>query len=36
MKERTVEFHVSNILRKLGAASRVEAVVRAKERGIIP
>jgi len=36
MKERTVEFHVSNILRKLGATSRVEAVVRAKERGIIP
>jgi len=34
--ERTVEFHVSNILRKLGVTSRVEAVVRAKERGIIP
>ncbi len=34
--ERTVEFHVGNILRKLGVASRVEAVVRAKERGMIP
>ena len=34
--ERTVEFHVGNILRKLGVASRVEAVVKAKERGIIP
>jgi len=35
VKERTVEFHVGNILRKLGVASRVEAVVKAKERGII-
>jgi NarL family two-component system response regulator LiaR len=34
--ERTVEFHVGNILRKLEVASRVEAVVWAKERGIIP
>lgn len=31
--ERTVEFHVSNILAKLGVASRVEAAVWAKERG---
>lgn len=29
--ERTVEFHVSNILAKLGVASRVEAVVWVKE-----
>jgi DNA-binding NarL/FixJ family response regulator len=36
MTTRTVEFHVGNILRKLGVASRVEAAVRAKERGIIP
>ncbi len=33
--ERTAAFHVGNILQKLGAASRTEAVVRAKERGII-
>ena len=35
VKERTVEFHVSNILAKLGVASRVEAVVWAKDRGVI-
>jgi DNA-binding NarL/FixJ family response regulator len=34
--ERAAAFHVSNILQKLGTASRTEAVVRAKERGIIP
>jgi DNA-binding NarL/FixJ family response regulator len=34
--ERTAAFHVGNILQKLGAASRTEAVVKAKERGIIP
>ena len=33
--ERTVNLHVSNILHKLDAASRVEAVVWAKERGLI-
>lgn len=33
--ERTVNFHVSNILQKLGAASRVEAAVWAKEQGVI-
>jgi DNA-binding NarL/FixJ family response regulator len=32
---RTVEFHVGNILRKLGVASRVEAAVWAKEQGVI-
>jgi DNA-binding NarL/FixJ family response regulator len=32
---RTVEFHVSNILEKLGVEGRVEAVVWAKERGWI-
>ncbi|MEO0248258.1 MAG: LuxR C-terminal-related transcriptional regulator [candidate division WOR-3 bacterium] len=31
-----MEFHVSNILKKLGVASRVEAAVWAKERGIVP
>lgn len=34
--ERTVQFHVSNILHKLGAVSRVEAAVWAKEQGIVP
>jgi DNA-binding NarL/FixJ family response regulator len=34
--ERTAAFHVGNILQKLGTASRTEAVVRAKERGMIP
>ena len=34
--ERTVQFHVSNILQKLDAASRVEAAVWAKDRGIVP
>jgi len=34
VKKRTVEFHVGNILRKLGVASRVEAAVWAKEQGI--
>ncbi|MGB0386323.1 MAG: LuxR C-terminal-related transcriptional regulator [Ardenticatenaceae bacterium] len=33
--ERTAEFHVSNILRKLGFASRVEAAVWAKEQGMM-
>ena len=36
VKKRTVEFHVGNILRKLGVASRVEAVVWAKEHGVVP
>ena len=31
---RTVEFHVGNVLGKLGLASRVEAVVWAKEHGL--
>jgi len=35
VKERTVEFHLTNILRKLGTASRVEAAVWAKERGLV-
>lgn len=32
--ERTVEFHVSNLLAKLGLASRVEAAVWATEHGL--
>jgi len=34
--ERTAQFHVSNILHKLGAASRVEAAMWATEHGIAP
>jgi len=33
--ERTVSFHVSNMLEKLDVASRVEAAMWAKEQGII-
>jgi len=33
---RTVDFHVSNILKKLGVASRVEAAMWTKEQGVIP
>ena len=32
--ERTIEFHVGNILSKLGVASRVEAAMWARDRGI--
>jgi DNA-binding NarL/FixJ family response regulator len=32
---RTVKFHVSSILHKLGAGNRTEAVSTAAERGII-
>jgi DNA-binding NarL/FixJ family response regulator len=32
---KTVEFHLSNILGKLGAQSRTEAVVRAWQIGIL-
>lgn len=34
--ERTVGFHIGNILQKLGVASRVEAAVWAKEHGVGP
>ncbi len=34
--ERTVGFHIGNILSKLGVASRVEAAMWAKEQGIVP
>jgi len=33
--KRTAEFHVGNILKKLGAASRVEAAMWAKKRGVV-
>lgn len=35
ISERTVAFHVSHILQKLGAASRTEAVVWAKKQEVI-
>jgi DNA-binding NarL/FixJ family response regulator len=34
VKERTIVFHVSNILKKLGVMSRVEAAVWAKDHGV--
>ena len=34
--ERTVGFHVSNNLKKVGVASRVKAAMWAKEHGIVP
>ena len=34
--KRTAEFHVSNILKKVGVASRVEAAMWAKEQGMGP
>jgi DNA-binding NarL/FixJ family response regulator len=33
MSERTVEFHVGNLLSKLGAASRTQMVHLSRERG---
>jgi len=36
VSERTVGFHVSNILKKLEVTSRVEAAMCAKEQGIVP
>jgi two-component system, NarL family, response regulator DegU len=33
--ERTVEFHVSNILRKLGVKNRQEAIAYNKEKGLL-
>jgi two-component system, NarL family, nitrate/nitrite response regulator NarL len=35
VSEHTAKFHVNAILRKLGAQSRTEAVVRATRRGLI-
>lgn len=33
---KTVEFHIGHVLEKLGARSRTEAVVRARQLGLIP
>jgi len=32
---KTVEYHITNILGKLGAANRTEAVVKALEQGLL-
>jgi DNA-binding NarL/FixJ family response regulator len=36
ISERTVKFHVSSILSKLGAKNRTQAVRLARERGVVP
>ena len=35
ISERTVKFHVSSLLAKLGAANRTDAVTRAVQAGLI-
>ena len=35
IRERTVKFHISNILQKLNAANRTHALVIAIERGLL-
>ena len=36
VSERTVNFHISNAMRKLGVATRIQAAVRASIAGLIP
>ena len=36
ISEKTASVHVSNILAKLGAGSRTEAVAVAAQRGLLP
>ena len=33
---KTVEFHISHVLEKIGARSRIEAVTRARQHGLLP
>jgi DNA-binding NarL/FixJ family response regulator len=33
---KTVEFHINHVLEKVGARSRVEAVMRARQNGLLP
>ncbi len=33
---KTVEFHINHVLEKVGARSRVEAVMRARQAGLLP
>jgi DNA-binding NarL/FixJ family response regulator len=35
ISERTVKFHISSILQKLGAGNRTEAVTIAAQRGLV-
>ena len=36
ISEKTVEFHLTNAMRKLGAANRIAAVVQGIKEGLIP
>jgi DNA-binding CsgD family transcriptional regulator len=36
ISEKTVEFHLTNVMRKFGAANRITAVVQGIKEGLIP
>ena len=36
ISKRTVDFHLSNIYTKLGASNRVQALLEASRRGLLP